>query len=349
MTRHLMLGLLCTAWLYAAETPSSLMDDGHHKRLRAIAEQQYRDHPNDPEALWMMAFVKLSWGDHKMALELAEKAADADPKNPRYRLRLAEAVGEEAQKASILRAPGLARRFKRELEATLALDPNNVAAMKYLMMSYFEAPGIMGGDKAKGRATAEQITRIDPVEGYLAQSAVARYDKQESRIEPLLRKAVEAGPASYLARVNLSNFCVESAKKFGEAEALAREAIRIDKSRAGAHVALVAALAAQDKWAELDAALAQTERDVPDDLFPYARAGLSSMGRPAEPGRTERHFRKYLTQEPEPYRVKQWWVHWRLGQVLEKQGRKPEAIAEFQVSVELDPESPAKQDLKRLR
>jgi tetratricopeptide (TPR) repeat protein len=344
-----MLGFLCAAWLYAADTPQALMDDGHHKRLRAIAERQYRDHPNDPEALWMMSVVKLSWDNHKAALDLAEKAVAADPKNPRYHLALAEAVGREAQKASILRQPGLALRFKRELAATLALDPKNVAAMKYLIAFDFEAPGIMGGDKANGRATADQIMRIDPVEGYLAQVTVARYDKQGNRIEELLRKAVEAGPNSYQAHVNLANFCLNPLKRNGEAEAHAREALRIDPSRANAHSALAVSLIAQDKWAELDGALAQAEKDVPDNLFPYFRTGQSCLARPNELARGERYFRKYLTQEPEPYSPNHSQAHWRLGQTLEKLGRKPEAIAEFQASVKLDPDSPARQDLKRLK
>ena len=66
--RQFILVLLCAAWLDAADTPQTLMDNGHHKRLRAIAEQRYREHPTDPEALWMMSFVKLSWDDHKAAL-----------------------------------------------------------------------------------------------------------------------------------------------------------------------------------------------------------------------------------------------------------------------------------------
>jgi tetratricopeptide (TPR) repeat protein len=349
MTRQCVLVLLCAAWLYAADTPQALMDGGHHKRLRAIAEQQYRDHPNDPEALWMMSFVKLSWDDHKTALELAEKAVAADPQNPRYHLALAQAVGREGQTAGILRQPGLALRFKRELAATLALDPKNVAAMQYQIMFDFEAPGIMGGDKARGRATAEQIARIDPVRGYLEQATLARYDKQDGRIEELLRKAVEAGPASYQAHVSLADFCLGSVKKYGEAEALAREALRMDPSRINAHTILVVSLIRQERWAEIDAALAQAEKDDPDNLFPYFRAGYSCLERPNELARGERYFRKYLTQEPEPYAPNHWQTHWRLGQVLEKQGRKPEAIAEFQAAVKLNPDSPAKQDLKRLK
>jgi hypothetical protein len=108
--RHCVLALILVAGLCAADTPVTLMDQGHHKRLRAIAEPRYREHPGDAEALWMMSFIKMAWRDHKAALELAGKAVAADPKNPRYRLQLAQSVGLEAQQASILRQPGLARR-----------------------------------------------------------------------------------------------------------------------------------------------------------------------------------------------------------------------------------------------
>jgi tetratricopeptide (TPR) repeat protein len=349
MHRTCLLALLLATHLAGADSPQALMDNGHHKRLRAIAEPLYHDHPNDPEALWMMSFVKLSWGDHRAALDLAEKASAADPKNARYRFQLAQAVGEEAQQASILRQPGLAHRFKKELEATLALDPKNVPAMKFIILYDFEAPGFMGGDKEEGRAMPDRIMRIDPVEGYLAQVTVARYEKQENRIEDLLRKALAAGPSNYQANLSLANLCLGPSKKFAEAETLARSAVAIDPTRAGAHTALAVALAAQEKWGDLDDALARAEKEVPDDLSPYFRAGVFCLSRNDQGSRAERYFRKFLTQEPEPFSAKPANAHWRLGQALEKQGRKAEAIAEWQTAVKLNPESPAKQDLKRLK
>jgi hypothetical protein len=42
-------------------------------------------------------------------------------------------------------------------------------------------------------------------------------------------------------------------------------------------------------------------------------------------------------------------AHLVLGRLLYKQGRKSEAVAEFQTAVKLDPESPAKQELKNLK
>jgi tetratricopeptide (TPR) repeat protein len=339
---------VCALSLAATETPQELMDKGHHKRLRSLAEPQFRDHPNDPESLWMMSFVKLSWGDHKKALDLAEKAVAADPKSPKYHLQLAQALGAEAEKASILRQPGLAKRFKKELETTLSLDPKNVEAMKLLLLYYFEAPGIMGGDKTKGHALPEQIGQANAAEGYLAQIRVAYYDKQRDQVGGLIRKSVEAGPSSYGARMGLATWLYNS-KRFPEAEASSREVIRIDPARAGGHGVLVVALIEQNKWTELDAALAQAEKDCPDDFQPYLRAAVLCTQKSVELPRAERYLRKYLTQEPEPYEPSFARAHWRLGLALEKEGKKSEALAEWQTSVKLDPESPAKQELKRVK
>ena len=100
---------------------------------------------------------------------------------------------------------GLARRFKKEAETTLTLDPNHVRALHTMIDFYMQAPGVVGSDKAKARAIADQLMKIDPAEGYRAQVTLARYDKQEGRIEELLRKAVEARPASYDARMAFGN------------------------------------------------------------------------------------------------------------------------------------------------
>lgn len=55
-------------------------------------------------------------------------------------------------------------------------------------------------------------------------------------------------------------------------------------------------------------------------------------------------------QEPEPVAPSFAIAHWRLGLILEKQGRKSEAIAEIEIATKLDKKfEPAQKDLKRLR
>ncbi len=324
------------------------MLQGHFKRARAIVEQRYRQNPKDPETLWLMAWLKQEWRDSHTAIELAEKAVAADPKNARFHHRLADALGDEAERAGKLRQFGLARRFRRELETSLALDPHNSDALMLLMEYYLQAPGILGGDKDKARAIPDQIMRFDPVEGYFARVRLARFDRHFGEIEGLYRRATEAQPANYDAQLQLGSFCGNN-KKLDEAESRAREAIRIDPDRVAAHALLAAVLVHQQKWTDLHRTLAAAEEAVPDNLYPYFRAATNCISLNIELPRAEQYLRKYLGQEPEPDMPSHAVARWRLGQALEKQGRKPDAIAEYQASVNLDPNSPAKQELKRLK
>ena len=303
---------------------------------------------NDPETLFLTAAVRHIWGDLDGAEKLAERAVAAEPNNARYHFRLAMIEGEKAQKASVIHQLGLARRFKKEAETTLTLDPNHVRALHTMIDFHMQAPGVVGGDKAKARAFADQLMKIDAAEGYRAQITLARYDKQEGRIEELLRKAVEARPANYDARMALGDWC-GSQKKFEEAERHAREAARIHPDRALPYGLLAVVLVHQDKWSDLDATLTQAGNADPDNLLPYFRAANNCLSRKVELPRAERYFRKYLLQEPEPRQPSLAVAHWRLGLVLEQQGRKSEAVAELQEAVKLDATSPAKADLKRLK
>ncbi len=342
--------LLCGSFaIHAQPSPETLLEEGHGKRARALVEANFAARPTEPETLYLMSWVKQQMGDAPASVQLAEKAVAAEPKSARYHFRLAQALGEEAQKASAFKQLGLGRRFKKEVDAVLALDPKHVEALIDLMQFQLQAPGILGGDKAKAHAIPARIMAIDPVRGYFAEVALARHDKQPERIEELCRKAVEVRPGSYDARLTLAVYFANTApKRPADAETQAREALKINPGRIGAHNLLAGLLASQDRWNELDAALAQAEKEVPDNLTPYLRAANQCLARGVELPRAERYIRKYLSQDPELGASSHAVAHWRLGVALEKQGRKPEAIVEYQMAVKLDPASPAKQDLKRL-
>ena len=148
--------------------------------------------------------------------------------------------------------------------------------------------------------------------------------------------------------MDLGNWCVNQ-KKVEEAERHAREAIRIHPDRAGAYGLLAVTLVQQDKWADLDAALAQGEKADADNLLPYFRAANTCLARKTELPRAERYFRKYLAQEPEGETPNHAVTHWRLALVLEQEGRNPDSMVELKTAVRMDANSPAKADLKRLK
>jgi len=337
----------------AADSPSpaALAEAGHWRRAQAIAEPRMRANPKDAEAAFVMSRIHLLRGNLDEALKLAEQAAALEPRSAVYRYQVAAVVGTQAQRASIFRQPGLARRFKRETEAAVALDPKYVEARWGLMQFYLQAPGIAGGDKKKARAEAEEIAWLEPVRGWFARVQIAREEKRTAEIEGYYRKAVEADPRSYPAQMSLANYYASDAqKKYDLAERHAREALQIYPDRAGAYALLAGLFAFQGRLPDLEAILAQAEKNVADNLYPYYQVGRLFVQNGKELARAESYFRKYLSQEPELGAPDHGAAHWRLGQALEKLGRKPEAIREIEIGVRKNPSlEDAKKDLKRMK
>lgn len=133
-------------------------------------------------------------------------------------------------------------------------------------------------------------------------------------------------------------------------EKYSREAQALDPGRSEAYSALAQAYALQSRWTELEAVLAKAEKNDSDDLDPYYQAGKALLLQGGDMARAERFFRKYLRQEAEGERPDLASAHWRLGLVLEKQGRKEEAVAEVEKALQIKPDfEQAKKDLKRLK
>jgi tetratricopeptide (TPR) repeat protein len=331
--------------------PEALIKAGHWKRARPLVEQRYQANPGDARSAYLLSQVKAAFGDLEAAVKLAEKAVALDSNNADYHAQLGTVCGETAEKASLFARAGWAHRFKEETEKAAALDPKNLDARFALMEFYLLAPRLMGGSQQKAAAMAEQIGRIDPARGYLAQARLAQEDKAASREEAAFLKALTAGPHDYEILVSVANFYNrDTQRKYDQAEKHSRQAVKVDPGQAGAYSSLAFALAAEERWAELDAALGAAEKNVPDDLSPYYQAGRALLDTARDLPRAERYFRKYLGQEPEGEAPTLAHAHRRLGLVLEKEGRRPEAVTEIEAAVHLRPDlGEARKDLKRLR
>ena len=346
----LLAGLL--VWLAAANDPApeTLIQAGHWKRARPLVEQRYQANPGDARSAYLLSQVKAAFGDLEAAVPLAEKAVALDSKRADYHLQLGILCGETAEKASLFAKAGWAHRFKEETDKAATLDPKNLDARFALMEYYLQAPRLMGGSRQKAADMAEEIGRINLGHGYLAQARLAQEDKDATREEAAFLKALAAAPEDYEILVSAAGFYNrDTQRKYDQAEKRSRQAVKINPGQVSAYSSMAFALAAAERSPELDVALAEAEKNVPDDLSPYYQAGRALLYTGKDLSRAERYFRKYLGQEPEGEAPTLAHAHWRLGLVLEKEARKPEAISEIETALRLRPDfSEAKKDLKRL-
>jgi Tetratricopeptide repeat len=346
----------------AADNPSpeALIKASHFKRARSVIELKYTANPNDAEVNYQMSEIEDAFGNLDRARALAERAVQLNSREARYHRQLGDVYGETAETASLFAKGGWAKKFKAEVETAAALDPKDLDSRFDLLEYDLHAPRLMGGGKDKAAAMAVEIARIDPARGDLAQARLAQDRKDAAAQESWYLKAAAARPGDYDTLTVLAHFYDAATTPNADlAEKYAREAIESDPTRAAGYSILASTLASQSRWRNLEECLALAERNVPDDLAPYYQAGrailmLSQVAPdPASRAaltRAETYFRKYLSAEPEGQEPEAAHAHWRLGLVLEKEGRKSEARSELETALRLKPNlQSARKDLNRLQ
>lgn len=348
---RILLFFCAVAVCHAGQSPAErLIEAGHWKRARTIVEARLHEVPGDALSNFLLSQIRGAFGDRSTPLALAEKAVALNGRTAKYHRQIAEVLGVTAQRAGAFQQLFLARRFRREIDAALSLDRRDLQALRDLLEFYLLAPGIIGGDRHQAVAVAGRIAGIDAGEGLLSRARIAEFLKDAASRESLLIQAADAQPPAYKARIALAQFYLEGGHaNLSAAEAQAKAAMTLDPDRVDAYAVLATIYADRSEWSDLDSTLAISLRKVPDDAVPHYRAAERLLAAGRDSARAERSLRVYLAQEPEGNQPSASEARHRLALALQAQGRATEALAEFEESVRLDPESKAAQELKRLR
>lgn len=281
------------------------------KRIfQAIADQ---DDKNAAAAFYLGRICSYE-DDAKLAIEWLKKAVELDEGNSEYHFWLGNAYGQKAQDASIFKAPGLAKKVKKEFEKAVEFDPDNVRARFALMQFYLQAPGIMGGSDKKAHRQAEEIKKRDPAWGHRAFGQIYEHEENYQLAEKEYLASVEENPQNLDSRYALSYFYQETGnfeKAFGTLEKLLE-----------AHPG------------EINA------------LYQIGRTGALS-GQNWE--RAAECLQRYLQSEPAEGSPSIEWAHYRLGMVYHKAGKEDLAREQYEAALQLSPKfKEAKKALKQL-
>jgi tetratricopeptide (TPR) repeat protein len=247
-----------------------------------------------------------------------ERAIAAEPNVSLYHLWLGNAVGQQAQNASVLRQPFMARRIKAEFEKAVELDPTSIDAREGLLGFYIQAPAVMGGGLDKAQIQAREIGRLHVIRGHMATARIAWHQQDTVATERAYRAAVAAWPDSAGPTIQFAQ--------------------RLQSWNRNA-----------DAFATYDAFLMRQPRHV---AVRFQLARLTAITGEQLP-RGERILRELIADESVqsgglvPPRAA---FHARLGDVLRKQGRRDEARTSYNTALSMDANSQiAKDGLAALR
>ncbi|MFQ6032087.1 MAG: tetratricopeptide repeat protein, partial [Candidatus Zixiibacteriota bacterium] len=292
------------------------IDEAKWEEAKEVLLKVVEQESENPEANFLLCKVYLILDDHDNSIKYGKKAVKLDDSQSDYHLWLGRAHGTQAQKGSKLKALFRARRAKKEFEKAVKLDSTNLEARFDLMQYYIAAPGIAGGDKKKAKKEAEIIEKMDPLLGAYAWARYWQKEKDLSKVESHLRKAVQLDTSSDYRATYWLGFVLQEQKKYPEAAQVFEKLYNQHPDQTGA--------------------LYQIGRS-----YVFAKDSLE---------KAERCFKKYLQIEPKEGTPDWAAAHWRLGMVYDLQGKIDLAIAELEEALKLDPKNKTyKKTLRELK
>jgi tetratricopeptide (TPR) repeat protein len=287
--------LVSLAW--ADPNSEELVKAGRADEALRILNGEVQANPKDAAAYNLLCRLYFQIEHFDVAVRMAEKSVALEPSNSFYHQWLGRAAGRKAEVSNPFVAFGLARKVKNEFERSVALDNDNISARVDLAEYYLEAPGFLGGDKNKARQQADAVALHDEA---LADYLIARvYEKQGNGLaEEQFRKAVASGGDS-------ARYWVELAYYYRRAGRPQDMENAINKSLTAAH---------QDGIPEYDGAflMLRTGRNFP---------GAIQM------------LRHYIASDQPSEDGPAFHAHFLLGQLLEKQGDRHGAAAEYRAAL----------------
>ena len=304
--RRALLFLLLASTPLAAQSPEQLFADRKFPEAKVAFHARLKANPNDAAAMYHLGRIADAENRNSEAIDWFERAVRRDPGSALYHYWLGSAVGEEAQTASKIRQPFLARKVKAEFERAVALDPKMVEPRMGLVDFYSIAPGVMGGSMDKAREQASELVKLHPMRGHLAFARIAMRQKNDSAAILAHEAAIAAAPDSTPAYYALGSL-LRSRNRFADA------------------------LRVYDRLLERRS----------DEVVAHALYGIVSALGGIEMERGERELRYFLANAPKENTTAQSYsnVHYRLGMIYDKTGRAEQAQKEYAEAVKWNPKN----------
>ncbi len=171
---------------------------GHHwAAVRPLLEQAVTGDPKDSEAHYYLGLTLLNQNKPEEAVAQLENATTLAPINSEYQRVLGDAYGSVAQQAGMLSKMSWAKKCKAAYLRAIEIDPRNIGARMSVMEYYRQAPGFVGGGMDQAYAQAEEIKKLDAVQGRVALASLYVSDKKYREAFALYEAIIKDQPDDY--------------------------------------------------------------------------------------------------------------------------------------------------------
>lgn len=299
----------------AAAAPVEMIAAGRIDEAVNLLRARVTASPTDAEGFNLLArayYAEERWDE---AVHAAERSIALQPDNSNYHMWLARADGLKAEHSNFFTAARMVGRIKREFERAVELDGSNVEARSNLAEFYIEAPGFLGGSTDNARIQAQAIASLNPPVSMWVLARLAEKEGDPGEAERYYRAAIEASHGSAATWIDLASF-FRRVKRYDDMEKAIQQALAADHNNG-------------DDLFDAAGLLLRAGRNLP--LAAQSLRQYLESGKPVESAP--------LNQ-----------AHQLLGAVLEKQGDRQGALAEYRAALALAADyKAAKEGVRRLQ
>jgi tetratricopeptide (TPR) repeat protein len=263
------------------------------------------------EARYYLGRIAFELKDYDASSEYFENAIEANNKMADYYVWLGKAYGLKAMKSNVISQGLLAPKIRDAWEKASELDPKNIEVRFSLIGFYTMAPEFMGGSFVKAKNAADQINKLDKIQGHLAYGTVYWQEKKFTEAENEFLESVKLDPSQIST---LTSFYIEQ-KQYDKA------------------------------FSNVDLQLKKN----PQDYLSIYQIGKICAISGKQLDRGEECLKKYLVYQPQKSEPSIAGANMRLAQIYEKKGDKTEAKKLYKSAFSADASlKEAKEGLDRL-
>ena len=182
-----------------------------YSSARPLFTTYLKTYPDDLDTLEYLGDIAGYDKDWDTAADYYLRLVVLQPKVANYHYKYGGVLGMKALEINKLRALGLIGDIKKSFITAAELDPSHVEVRWALVELYIQLPSIIGGSVDKASSYAEELSKISPVDGYLAKGYIAEYNDRPLDAEENYKKAVAVG-GSVLCYTKLSEHYEKNAK-----------------------------------------------------------------------------------------------------------------------------------------
>jgi tetratricopeptide (TPR) repeat protein len=309
-----LLGLPEAALAQSIEHAARLFREARFADARAELLALQHANAGGAEVAYYLGRIATVHNDDTEAIRQFERAVQLEEDNALYQFWLGSALREVTPHVGI-KIPLYARRMKKAFERSVELDPEQIDARFGLVQVYASAPRGLGGNRDKARQQAAEIARRNAMRGAIARGFIAEMEEQPAAEELAYQQAIAAHPdsiAGYRALVNMYTRLGRGAQAFAAIERYAQQ--------------------------------------QPHDRMALYHVGCVTAQTGDQLERGESALRQFLDAPPKDTPVATVaGAHHCLGRIAERRGVTTAAREQYGLALRLDPRSPARKALDRLR